>query len=87
MQDTLQLFQTAMILTLNMSAPPLLIATVLGLVISVAMTMFQLQEQTLPFIVKLAAVFCTLLALSRWMSTEVLQLMQQAFVLIPQAGH
>jgi type III secretion protein S len=83
MADAMQLFQQAMLLSLIMSAPPLAVATVLGLTLSLVMTVFQLQEQTLPFIVKLAAVSVTLILCGRWMGLELMQLMERAFDLIP----
>jgi len=83
MADAMQLFQQAMLLSMIMSAPPLIVATVLGLVLSLVMTVFQLQEQTLPFIVKLAAVSATLILSGRWMGVELMQLIERAFDLIP----
>lgn len=83
MADAMQLFQQAMLLSLIMSAPPLAVATVLGLTLSLVMTVFQLQEQTLPFIVKLAAVSATLILCGRWMGLELMQLIERAFQLIP----
>ncbi len=58
-----QALQTALML----AVPPLLAALVTGVVVGVVQTVTQLQEVTLSFIPKMAAVFLTLVLLSGWM--------------------
>ena len=53
MNEILYAGQQAIWLTLVLSAAPVIVATVLGLVIGLLQTIIQLQEQTLAFAVKL----------------------------------
>ncbi|KVM73927.1 type III secretion apparatus protein [Burkholderia ubonensis] len=62
----------ALMLVILLSAAPVAIATLVGLVVGLFQTVTQLQEQTLPFGLKLLAVFGCLLALSGWLSTRIL---------------
>lgn len=86
MENASSFFQQAMLSSLLMSAPPLAIATVLGLLVSLVMTVFQLQEQTLSFMVKLVAVSATLVLIGPWIGQEILQLLLRAIDLIPGAA-
>jgi len=52
---------------LLLSAPPLLIGLVVGLVISIFQAVTQIQEQTLTFVPKLIAVLLSLLIFGPWM--------------------
>ena len=59
-------------LILVLSAPPILVATVVGVVVAVFQTVTQIQEQTLPFGVKLLATSLCLLLMAGWMSMHVI---------------
>jgi len=56
MANTLNFFQQGLWMAVMMSAPPLLIATLLGLSVSLIQAVTQIQDQTLPYVVKLVAV-------------------------------
>ena len=64
-----QLSYQALLLILILSAPPILISTLLGLFVAVFQAATQIQEQTLSFMVKLVAVIFTLLMLGGWLSS------------------
>ena len=49
------------------SAPLLLVALIVGLIISILQTVTSIQEQTLTFVPKILAVFLTLLLVGSWM--------------------
>ncbi|SUC25230.1 type III secretion system protein SpaQ [Providencia rustigianii] len=51
----------AMLLIVILSAIPVIVATVVGLLVGLLQTVTQLQEQTLPFGIKLLAVFWLLI--------------------------
>lgn len=53
-------------LVLMLSAIPVIVATVIGLLVGLFQTVTQLQEQTLPFGVKLLGVCLCLFLLSGW---------------------
>jgi type III secretion protein S len=60
----------ALLVTVLVSAPPLLAALVVGLTISVFQALTQVQEQTLSFAIKLVAVTLTLILSARWIGGE-----------------
>ncbi len=49
------------------AAPPLLVALVVGLLISVFQAATQINEQTMTFVPKIVAVFITLLIFGSWL--------------------
>ena len=55
-------------LVLVISLPPILVASIIGIALSLIQAVTQLQEQTLVFGVKLIAVVGTLFILGGWMS-------------------
>jgi type III secretion protein S len=82
--ETLTLFRQAMVLVVMLSAPPLLVAVVVGVLISLLQAVMQLQDQTLPFAVKLVAVGLVLAMTGRWIGVELIQLTVMAFNMIEQ---
>ena len=64
--------QTTLILVLKLSMIPIVVATVIGLLVSLVQALTQIQEQTLGFAVKLIAISLTLLACASWMGSELL---------------
>ncbi|WP_445222847.1 type III secretion system export apparatus subunit SctS (plasmid) [Bradyrhizobium sp. Pa8] len=56
----------ALKLTLVLSMPAVLVATAAGLIVSVVQALTQVQEQTLPFAVKLTCVSLVLVATAGW---------------------
>ncbi|MDR0693173.1 MAG: type III secretion system export apparatus subunit SctS [Puniceicoccales bacterium] len=63
----------AMILVLVLSMPPILIATIVGLFISLLQALTQVQEQTLGFAVKLIFVIVVLALTCHWIGGEILE--------------
>jgi len=68
----MKLATDAVLLMLVLSLPPVLLATILGLLISLLQALTQIQEQNLPFSVKLIGVVIVLLLLSPWMGEQLL---------------
>ncbi len=58
--DVIQLTQQALWFVLLLSAPPILVAAVVGLLVAFVQAATQLQEQTLPFLLKFLAIVLTL---------------------------
>jgi flagellar biosynthetic protein FliQ len=58
--ELIDVAREAVVVTLLVAAPSLLIALVVGLVISIFQTLTQIQEQTLTFVPKLMLVFASL---------------------------
>ncbi len=69
----------ALYLVLMISLPPILIASVIGIMLSLVQAVTQLQEQTLTFGVKLLAVVLSLFLLGGWMSGEILRFSEDIF--------
>jgi type III secretion protein S len=62
----------ALYLTLMLSMPSILVASVVGTLFSLFQALTQIQEQTLSFAIKLIAVGITLYLTSGWMGGELL---------------
>ncbi|AJI96659.1 type III secretion system export apparatus subunit SctS [Yersinia ruckeri] len=72
MEQIIYASNKAMLLIVVLSAIPVLVATVVGLFVGLIQTVTQLQEQTLPFGLKLLAVFGSLFMISGWLSDKVM---------------
>lgn len=84
--DTITIFKQGMLLTVLLSAPPLLTAVLVGVVVSLLQALLQVQDQTLPFALKLVAVGCSLAITGRWIGVELIQFANQTFTLISYSG-
>ncbi len=78
--------QTCLLLVLKMSLIPIIVATVIGIIVSLLQALTQIQEQTLGFAVKLIAISITLLAASSWMGGQMLLYTQDIFKNFPLLG-
>jgi flagellar biosynthetic protein FliQ len=65
------------------AGPLLLVALVIGLVVSIFQAATQINESTLSFIPKLIGLFLTLVLAGPWMLTVLLDFMRQTFTSIP----
>ena len=70
--------------SLALGAPLLLVALVVGLVISIFQAATQINEATLSFIPKLLAVFATMVIAGPWMLGQMLDYIRTLFMSIPQ---
>lgn len=69
----------ALYLVMILSLPPSIVASVVGIVLSLIQAITQLQEQTLAFGVKLLAVGLTLFLMGKWLSGEILRYSEDIF--------
>ncbi|MDR3037796.1 MAG: type III secretion system export apparatus subunit SctS [Candidatus Adiutrix sp.] len=69
----------AMYLVLILSLPPIVVASVVGLALSLFQAITQLQEQTLSFGVKLISVGAAIFATSGWFSAEIYNFSAEIF--------
>jgi type III secretion protein S len=67
-------------------APPVGAALVAGLLVSIVQTATQIQEQTVGFAVRMAAVVAALLAAAPWMGAQLIVFTQTAFSMIQSVG-
>jgi flagellar biosynthetic protein FliQ len=63
----------AMYAVLKASAPMMIIALVVGLVVSIFQATTQIQEQTLAFVPKILAVFISILIFGPWIMTTLVE--------------
>lgn len=73
----------AMEIMLLVSAPLLLVALVVGLVVGIFQAATQINDMTISFIPKLVGFFLTLLLAGPWILTVMLDYMRQVFGNIP----
>lgn len=80
----IKLAEQSIFIVILISAPMLLIALAVGLLVSVFQAMTQIQEQTLAFIPKILAVFISLVVFGPWMLTLLLDYTRDLFQQLPR---
>ena len=73
----------AILVTLMVAAPMLLVALVIGLVVSIFQAATQINEATLSFIPKLIGIFATLVLAGPWMLTILTDYLRSVLTNIP----
>ena len=63
----------ALYLVMILSLPPIIVASVVGIMLSLVQAITQLQEQTLTFGVKLVVVVLTIFLMQGWIGAELLR--------------
>ncbi|MGG4609572.1 EscS/YscS/HrcS family type III secretion system export apparatus protein [Providencia sp. Me31A] len=87
MDEIVYVSNKAMLLIVILSAIPVIVATVVGLLVGLIQTVTQLQEQTLPFGIKLLAVFGSLFMISGWLADKLMNYATEAIhMAIPAVG-
>jgi len=71
--DALDLTRDALMMTLIIASPIMVVGMVVGLVISLFQSMTQLQEQTLSFVPKIVAMVGVALVLAPWLANKLLE--------------
>ncbi len=78
------LLRNSVVQTLILSAPVLLVAMVIGLIISIFQATTSIQDQSLTFVPKILAIFVTLGLLGAWMANSLINYTVSIFDLIPK---
>ena len=84
--EPIVLFKQGMLLVVVQTAPPLIVAVIVGVLTSLIQALMQIQDQTLPFGVKLVAVGVTLVVTGRWIGLELVQLINLTFDMIARSA-
>mgnify|MGYP001765984455 FL=1 len=71
-EDAMFQITESMMLVMILSMPPILVASVVGVLVSLLQALTQVQEQTLSFAVKLIAVALTIVAMAGILGSEIL---------------
>jgi flagellar biosynthetic protein FliQ len=82
-ESVLTMGREALQVTLMISAPMLLVALGVGLLVSIFQAATQINESTLSFIPKLVAVFLTLALAGSWMRAQLTDYTRQLFISLP----
>ena len=69
----------ALWLIIKCSAPLLLVSLVVGLLISIFLTVTSIQEQTLTFVPKILSIFITLILCGGWIMDNIVSFMERLF--------
>ena len=85
--DMVSFLTQALYLTLWLSLPTILVASIVGTLFSLFQALTQIQEQTLSFAVKLIAVGIVLALTARWMGGEMFNYTQAIFEAFPRFAH
>lgn len=81
MPESLSLFQHALLLAFKVSVVLALIASCAGIAISLLLSAFQIQDQTLPFAVKLIVVGLAIAIAGHSVGTELMRIVDAVFTL------
>lgn len=73
-------------IVLLLSAPVVVVASVVGVVVSLVQALTQIQDQTLQFLVKLVVVSITLVATYHWMGNVLMNYTVRSFEQISRMG-
>lgn len=67
--EVMSIFQEALLLTLKLAGPLLIVSIVIGLVVAIFQAATQIHEQTLTFVPKVLVLALLLLMMGPWMIT------------------
>ena len=81
-QNVFDVLQDAFLVLLRVGGPVLIIALVIGLVISIIQATTQIQEQTLSFVPKLFSILLTLVLLGNFMLNTLIAFTERMFSII-----
>ncbi len=82
--DAVSIMRGGILEILILAAPVLLVAMAVGLVVSIFQATTSIQEQTLTFVPKIAAIMLVLALLGGWMFGNLAQYTRDLFELIPR---
>ena len=85
-ETVIRIGQEALLLTLLLSAPAVVVAMVVGLIISLFQAATQIQEQTLTVVPKIVAVYVVLVASGLWVLGRLIAFSVSLFESIGEIG-
>jgi type III secretion protein S len=81
--DLVSYMSKALLLVLWLSLPPIIVASIAGVLVSLLQALTQIQEQTLSFAVKLVTVSITIFLTARWVGGEIYNYTVSLFAAFP----
>ena len=85
--EAIHLVQNSLTMVMILAAPPLAVAMIVGLIISLFQAITQIQEMTLTFVPKIIAVIFTLMFLASWMVTKLIDYTHDLISSLPDIIH
>jgi len=82
--DIIKMMTEALIVTVKVAAPMLMMSMAVGLFISIIQTTTSIQEQTLTFVPKLLAVFISVVLFSTYIIHTIVDYTRNVFLVIRQ---
>lgn len=82
--EVLQIAQQAIVITLKLSAPILIVSLAIGMVISLFQAVTSIQEMTLSFVPKLAGIALVIAVSGAWMLQQLVSYSTELFNMIPR---
>lgn len=79
LSQSLDVLQGAFLTLLKVAGPVLLIALIVGLVVSIIQAATQIQEQTLSFVPKLLAIILSLVLMGNFMMNSLIEFTESIF--------
>ncbi|WP_408954538.1 flagellar biosynthesis protein FliQ [Natroniella sp. ANB-PHB2] len=79
----IEIGRKALLVTIQVAAPMLLLGMLAGLIVSIFQATTQIQEQTLSFIPKILAVLVALMVFGPWVLNVLLDFVGELFINIP----
>jgi flagellar biosynthesis protein FliQ len=77
--DAIELLQSALWVTMLISGPLVLPATIVGVIVALAQALTQVQETTLTFVPKMIVVFIAAFSVSSLIGSQLLHLTEQSY--------
>ena len=84
--DLIHLTSELLWITLLLSMPTVLVASILGILVSLIQALTQIQDQTLQFLIKLVGVSIVMAMTYDWMGVAMLNYANETFNLISRVG-
>ena len=82
--EAISIGEKALMITLTLALPLLVVGLVVGVVISIVQAVTQIQEQTLVFIPKIVGIVAVLAITGPWMLNEMVTYTETLFQSIPE---
>lgn len=80
MEDRIiDVMRTAILMIIKVASPMLIVALVVGLIVSVFQTTTSIQEQTLSFAPKIVAIFLALIIFGPWMMSTLIEFINELY--------
>ena len=78
-ERVIDVMRTAILMIIKVSAPMLVVALVVGLIVSVFQTTTSIQEQTLSFAPKIVAIFLAIIVFGPWMMSTLIGFINELY--------